>query len=283
MAILVTGARGTIGGRVLARLAASGHRVRGSARDTAAPGLPPGTETVPLDLTAPDPAAAERALQGVRTVFLYPARGRIDGFLGAAVAAGVEHLVLLSSPASYLPHEYDGPIGLTHRAIERAVEESGLPHTVLYPSWLATNAARDWAPQLRAAGAVALVHPEAQVSPIHPADIAEVAADLLTSETHRGRLLVLSGPESRSQRELVGVLGTLLGRAIPIERLDEDAALQRRPPWLPEPVLRALLRAEAAAAGLPAPLTNAVERITGRPARGFETWAAENLAAFQVN
>ncbi|KJE19879.1 hypothetical protein FF36_05822 [Frankia torreyi] len=50
----------------------------------------------------------------------------------------MRYLVLLSSPASSEVGEFDQPIGLVHRAVERAVAESGIAHTVLYPSWLAT-------------------------------------------------------------------------------------------------------------------------------------------------
>ncbi|MER7131809.1 NmrA family transcriptional regulator, partial [Streptosporangium saharense] len=64
MTILVTGARGDIGGRLVSLLAEKltegGHRVRGSARDTAALRLPEGAETAELDLV--DPHGAEHAL-----------------------------------------------------------------------------------------------------------------------------------------------------------------------------------------------------------------------------
>lgn len=84
--------------------------------------------------------------------------------------------------------------------MEKALEVSGLPHTLLYPSWLATNAARDWAGQIRAAGSVALPFPEAQFNPIHPGDVAEVAARLLTDASCRARLQVLTGHPARSFR-----------------------------------------------------------------------------------
>jgi nucleoside-diphosphate-sugar epimerase len=48
MTILVTGARGNIGSRVIAKLAEAGHSVRGSARDASALRLPAGTDAVEL-------------------------------------------------------------------------------------------------------------------------------------------------------------------------------------------------------------------------------------------
>lgn len=100
MTILVTGARGSIGSRVITRLDAAGHPVRGSARDLTTLRLPSGVEAVELDLTDPGVAGAD-ALRGVEAVFLYPVIGSVDAFLERAAKAGVRYLVLLSSPASY--------------------------------------------------------------------------------------------------------------------------------------------------------------------------------------
>ncbi|GAA1955346.1 NAD(P)H-binding protein [Kitasatospora viridis] len=275
MTILVTGARGNLGGRLFRLLAQRGHAVRGSARAAAG-----GDGLVELDLTAPA-EQAERALRGVEAVFLYPARGPVDGFLRAAGEAGVRHVVLLSSPAAYEAHEHDRALGLAHRAVERALDASGLGYTVLYPSWLATNAARDWAGSVGSTGTVEIAFPEAQFNPIHPDDVAAVAAELLTGRAHRARMQVLTGPRSMRLREVVAELGAALGRELRVEELSREQALERRAAWLPEPVLSALLDAAEAAVGVPAPVTNAVERITGRPARSFGEWAAANREPFE--
>lgn len=283
MTILVTGARGSIGGRVAAKLLEGGHPVRGSARDLAAPApLPAGLDdVVELDVTAPEAdlaPLAEKALRDVDAIFLYPARGAIDGFLTAA--AGVRYVVLLSSPASYEAGEFDRPIGLAHRAVEKSLARSGLHHTVLYPGWLATNARRDWFEEIRRTGRIGIYSPDAQVNPIHPDDIAEVAADLLTRIAFRGRMQLLTGPESLRLRELVAMLGDGLGEPVRLDELTFDQALERRAPWMPEPVMRVLLESAAASVGVPAPVNNAVERITGHPARSFHAWAQDQRAYF---
>lgn len=104
----------------------------GLGRDAAALRLPAGANAVELDITSPH--NAEEALRGVDTVFLYPTLGETDGFLKAAREADVEYVVLLSSPACYESGEHDRPIGLAHRAVERSLEDSGLRHTIIYPS-----------------------------------------------------------------------------------------------------------------------------------------------------
>jgi uncharacterized protein YbjT (DUF2867 family) len=275
--ILVTGMHGNIGSRVASRLVEAGHRVRGSSRNPTSP--PAGVEAVELDLTEPRGAAA--ALAGVETVFLYPVRGPVDGFLDAARKADVQHLVLLSSPAAYEVHEHDRLIGLVHRVVEQAVQDSGLSHTVLYPSWLASNTRRDWGEQIRTLGRVGIAYPDAQVNPIHIDDIAEVAADVLTRDAHRSRMLVLTGPESVSQRSLVDVLAEVRGAPIEVDELTREQALDKRPAWMPEQVLDALLDVAAAAVDVPATVTNGVERVTGQPSRTFREWALAHRADFR--
>nr|BFF27098.1 hypothetical protein GCM10025732_50630 [Glycomyces mayteni] len=98
---------------------------------------------------------------------------------------------------------------------------SGLPHTVLYPSWLGSNVFRDWAGQVRA-GRVPIAFPEWQINPIHLGDVAEVAVDLLTRPQFRGRSLVLTGPESLTQRQAVAAVAAELGRPVEVEELTRE-------------------------------------------------------------
>ena len=277
MTILVTGVQGGIGSRVAKTLVEAGRRVRGSSRNPTS--VPAGVEPVQLDLI--EPRGAAEALDGVEAVFLYPVRGgSVEAFLDAARKAEVQHVVLLSSPGAYEVHEHDRIIGIVHRAVERAVQDSGLSHTVLYPSWLATNARRDWAEQIRTSGRVGIAYPDAQVNPIHIDDVAEVAADVLTRPTHRSRMLVLTGPASVPQRSLVDVLADVRGAPIAVDELTREQALERRPEWMPEAVLEVLLDVSAASVDGPAAITNTVERVTGHPSRTFREWAIAHRGDF---
>lgn len=278
MTVLVTGARGNIARHVVSRLHAAGHRVRATARDLGTLSVPDGVETVELDLT--DPGGFGDAFRGVDAVFLYTTRGSAAPFLSAAREAGVRYVVLLSSPASYEAAEYRGPIGRIHRAAEETVGESGLDYTILYPSWLATNARRDWGAAVRAGEPVELAYPATQCAPIHPDDVAEVAVDLLVRDTHRSRMQILTGPESMRMDEAVATVGAALGRTIAMRKISREDALARREPWLAAEILESLLDSAAAAVGRPASITNAVERITGRPARSLREWVAENRGDF---
>lgn len=116
---------------------------------------------------------------------------------------------------------------------------------------------------------------------MHIDDVAEVAADLLTRDRFRGRTQILTGPESLRQRDVVGILADVLGRPVPVDELTREQAMAARPDWMPEPILDTLLDVAAAAVGVPAPINNTVERITGHRSRGFDDWAEANRAAFE--
>ncbi|SNQ51362.1 NmrA family protein [Frankia canadensis] len=280
MTILVTGASGNIGSRLVATLARSGYPARGSSRDATTLRLPAGVELAELDLTDSGPSAA-KALRGVEAIFLYPVIGTIDAFVAAAVEAGVRYVVLLSSPAAYEVGEFDRPIGRIHRAVERAVADSGLEHTVLYPSWLATNTRRDWADQIRATGRVAMAFADAAVTPIHPEDIAEVAAHLLTQKTFRSRMQILTGPRSMRMRDAVAIIGDVLGVEVTVDDVTREQAWELDQGRIPRPILESLLDVAAATVGQTASVTNTVERITGHPARSLRSWLDANRGDFQ--
>ncbi|MBN6037296.1 SDR family oxidoreductase [Amycolatopsis sp. 195334CR] len=279
MTVLVTGARGNIGSRLVAELARRRHPVRASARDLTGLVLPDGVEPVRLDLL--EPHNAEAALAGVDAIFLYPTRTAPTEFLAAAEKAGVRYVVLLSSPDVF-EGAPDNPIRRGHLAAERAVRESGLRHTVIYPGWLASDARRDWGEQIRTGDRVGIAHPEGQFTPIHEDDIAEVVAELLTTDRYHGHSLTLTGPESLSQAEIVAVLAEELGRPIAVEALTRQQAHDRREPWMPEAILDHLITVAERAGAMPAPVNNTVERFTGHPPRTFRQWAAEHKEHFSA-
>jgi len=84
---------------------------------------------------------------------------------------------------------------------------------------------------------------------------------------------VLTGPESLTQAEQVQIIGDVLGRKLVFQEMTPAES------GLPD----MLLNAWAAAVGIPAYVTNAVAEITGRKARTFREWAAENADAFRVD
>lgn len=274
---LVTGARGRIGRAVVARLRAAGGPVRAASRHPAGLDLPADVETVELVLS--DPATFAGALRGARRVFLYPEPAGIDELLHAAGAAGVEHVVLLSSSSVTAPGAEGDPLARPSLEVERALARSRLPTTLLRPDAFASNAL-GWARPVRARLPVQLAHPDAHVAAVHPDDVADVAVAALTGDVLTGRTLTLTGPESLTFRRQLAVIGGLLGREVVVERVDREQAVRQMGARVPAAVAAALLDLWADACAGPAPVRDTAQTVLGVPARTFGRWAGENLAAF---
>jgi uncharacterized protein YbjT (DUF2867 family) len=273
MTILITGARGNVGRGVLLRLHAAGHSLRASSREPRQLEVPDGVETVTLDLAKPD--TFDAALDGVTRVFLYAEPEGIDAFVRSAEAAGVEHVVLLSSSAALSPTAMDNPLGRHHVLVERALLRSTIPVTILRPDAFAGNAF-GWLPAIRAGGPVEQAYPDANVAPIHEDDIADVAQIALAGDRLTGEAITLTGPRSISLREQIQVVAGRLGRDIVVHELTRAEAERAMAQYMPAEFVTSLLDFWAGAVGRPAPVSDA-ERVTGKPARTFEQWVDEHI------
>jgi uncharacterized protein YbjT (DUF2867 family) len=278
--ILITGATGLIGSLVVRKLVASGEKVRAVTRDPATAAMP---DVVGGDPSRPTTIAA--ALDGVHAVFLNP---RAVGtaapeLLGLARELGVRKAVALAAtnvdddPARQ-PSRYRGDY---NREVEAAVIDSGLDWVSLRPSMFATNAIGLWAEVIRADDVVRGPYPEAAWAPLAEDDLAEVAALALSTDRLVGRRVELTGPDSLTQAEMIGVIGTVIGRDLRTERVPRAVAEAHLiEQGFPVGFARALLDLQAEYAARPAPVSGELAEILGRPARSFADWVADNAAAF---
>ncbi|MEU4213350.1 NAD(P)H-binding protein [Streptomyces sp. NPDC026206] len=281
MTILITGARGTVGQAVLNRLHAAGLSVRAASANPAELAVPAGIEVAELLLDRPETFPA--ALRGVRQVFLYPEPGGIHDLIKAADAAGVEHVVLLSSSSVLGPDAGTDPLASHSLKVERALADSDLTCTFLRPDAFASNAL-GWAYLIGRNMPVQLAYPDAHIAPIHPADIADIAAEALTGDSLKGRSITLTGTQSLTFREQLAVLSGILGRDIPMVPITHAEAEQQMSQYMPAQMAASLLALWAAAASAgPAAIADTTHTLLGRPARTFEQWARENAAAFIRN
>ncbi|MGW0394068.1 NAD(P)H-binding protein [Streptomyces sp. NPDC003042] len=271
MSILVTGARGAVARSLSALLTARGIPHRQASRSPDSPG------TVHCDLT--DPATFPEALAGVRSVFLYAEAAAVDTFVKEAVTAGVEHVVLLSSSSVLGPDPAANPLSAGHLAVEEALLTSPLRSTLLRPGSFASNAL-GWAWSLKSGRPVRLPFPGSFCDPVHETDVAEAALAVLTEPSLAGRAYTLTGPQSLTFATQLAILGSLLGRPIRCERVTAEQWKAEVDGYIPGPYADALLDYWAASEGLPVEITDAVEQLTGHPARSFETWAEDHAADF---
>jgi hypothetical protein len=171
MTVLVTGSRGTVATTLIPLLLKRGVAVRAGSAGPSRSSLPDGVLAVPCNLR--DPATFPAALEGVDSVFLYAEPSEIDAFIEEAAAAGVGHIVLLSS-TSALDGPSDNPLGDKHLTVEKALSASSVQSTFLRSGTFAGNALA-WAWPIKAGKAVDLAFPGAHTDPVHELDVAEAA------------------------------------------------------------------------------------------------------------
>ncbi|MEV5939177.1 NAD(P)H-binding protein [Streptomyces sp. NPDC051994] len=278
MTVLITGSRGKVATTLIPLLRERGLAVRAASASPDKLTLPDGVDRVVCDLD--DPATFPAALAGVESVFLYANPKHIEAFLAEAKAAGVQHIVLLSSSSVLQPDADTNAIAAMHRAVERTLEASGIQSTFLQPGAFSGNAL-GWSWSIKSTGTVDLPYPGAQASPIHEADIAEAALAVLTTPELRGRAYHLTGPASLSAAEQVAILAEASGRPLTVTPVTGEAWKQSVAEFMPSGVADALLSYFAASEGRPDAVTTAVEELTGHPARTFASWAHENADAFR--
>ncbi len=278
--ILVTGATGRVGGRVLARLAEAGAPARALTRDPSRASFPDGVETA---VGSPgDTAAAAAALRGATAVFLVlvgDVATEVRGFAAAVRGLDAPPRIVLLSSSSVL-HPVRHRIGDEHAEAEAAVAVLGPEWTFLRPGPFHSNALW-WAGSIRQTGAVRCLVGNRPGAPIDPDDVAAIAVSALTEPGHAGLAHDLTGPQTLTSGDQVRVLSRVVGRPIGFAVATEEQAVE------------AFARAggdRAAAAGNIAALRSrlvpwavpngAARRLLGREPRRFHDWAAANAAAF---
>lgn len=269
MTVLVTGARGAVGSSVLAGLHAAGVPARAAGRD---PEKLPEGDRVRLDLT--DPSSFGPALEGVDRVFVYVTED-LRPFARAAASAGVRHAVLLSSESVLTePDPEPGGIAAHHAEAEAALRGAGVPTTALRPGAFCGNV-RQWSAGINE-GVVDLPYPRSATAPIDERDIGDVAVAALLADP-RDESPHLTGPESLTQAEQVGIVAEHLGRPIEARAVDPDVVRDRMARFMPATVVDSLFRYWRETDGVPALVTDEVQRRSGHPARTFRAYVAERL------
>jgi uncharacterized protein YbjT (DUF2867 family) len=269
--VMVTGASGRVGRRVVAGLLSRGVAVRALSRDPDAAGLPRGAEVVRADLSMPD--TLDGSLRGIDVVFLvWPfltAEGA-SAFL-EVVRKHARRVVFLSAIGA----------DSKHATIERLIERSELEWTFLRASGFAANTLV-WAGQIRAEGVVRWPYGAAARSLIHEADVAEVAVRALTEDRHAGARHVLTGPQALTQVEQLRTIAAVIGRPLRYEELSPaDARRQLVADGWPPSFVDSALRYWATLVSSPELVTPTVQTITGRPPRSFRDWVLDHAAAFR--
>ncbi|KUN10390.1 NAD(P)-dependent oxidoreductase [Streptomyces yokosukanensis] len=272
--VLVIGATGTTGSRTAAQLIAAGRRVRAASRRAT---RLPGADAVRFDWYDPDTHGA--ALAGAGGVYLVPPVGDPDPaavmlpFLHRARAAGVQRAVLLSSSA--IPEGGPG-VGAVHQALPGLFEQ----WAVLRPSWFMQNftGAHVHARSIREDGVILTATGTGRVGFVDADDIAAVAVRALTDDRAPDTDLVLTGPEALGYDDIAAVVTEVTGRPVVHRQLTYEQMRDRLAAQMPLEFAAMLAGMDRAIAeGAEDRTTDAVQRLTGRPAHSFRAVAEREL------
>lgn len=279
MSHLITGATGSIGRHIVDQLLAMGEDVHAISRRPSEAKLPNEVKVFGGDLTSGD--IQDGVFDGVKSVFLFPADGDIRPFLDKAKVAGVEHIVVLSSLAAAAEHarDLDSASYRHHKAIEQAVEASGIPYTFLRPGSFANNL-RFWSHSIKTSGTVYGPYPQSAQSLIHEADVAAVAVAALTTDGHKGATYALTGPQSLTQAEQLRTIGVSIGRELTYQVITPEQFKQSMSAFMPEDIIKQLLNYWSDTVEQPDLVRPTVEQVIGRPARTLAEWVADHKADF---
>lgn len=280
MAYLITGATGSVGRHVVDQLLGRGADVRVLTRKPDQAQFPAEVKVFGGDLSAGE--VQPGAFDQVKRMFVFPASGDIRPFLAKAQAAGVEQCVVLSSlaAAAEAPRDLRSSSYHHHRAIEQAVEESGLEYTFLRPGSFANNLLF-WSYTVKNMGMVAGPYPQSAQSLIHEADVADVAATILTTDGHGGEKYPLTGPESLTQAEQLNTIGAAIGRDLTYHVITPAEWSQSMRQFMPEDMIAMLLEYWSDTVAQPDVVRPTVTQITGKPGRTLAQWALDHVADFR--
>jgi len=196
------------------------------------------------------PESLNSALEGINTLLLISGSEvgkrtkQHSNVIEAAKKAGVQWIVytsLLHADTSSLS------LAVEHRATEAALQEAGIPFTLLRNGWYTENYTGS-IPGAMAGGAFIGSAGEGKISAAARADFADAAVAVLTSAGHEGKIYELAGDESFILSDLAAEISRQTGKDIPYKNLPEaDYAALLTSFGLPEGLAQAIAGWDVAA------------------------------------
>ncbi len=271
MKILVTGATGQLGSKVVEALLASvpAERLAVSVRDTEKANdlHSRGVEVRHGDFD--DPASLDIAFAGVDRLLIVSTQGdnetRIRQHLAAVSAAeraGVGFIAYTSATNAEESSLFLVPV---HRETEEAIRKTGIPYSFLRNNWYIENeigtiqGVLAGAPLVTSAGV-------GKVGWASRGDYAQAAAKVLAGNGHENTVYELSG-SLITHEDLAAVLSKVLDREVPIQQVDDETyAKIMAGAGVPEQVVPILVAIQSAIRdGVLEIESNDLPKLLGRP------------------
>lgn len=278
--VLVTGATGNTGSGLVPALRSAGVDVRAFVRNEskAQPLKDAGAEIVVGDLDRPE--TIEPAVEGVDKIYLLTWNGptqaqQAENVIKAAKQAGKPHLVR---------HSMWGPesrIIKQGRQVEEALKSSGLPWTLLKPTFFMQNTMMA-AQTIASDGVIYLAMKDGKLGMIDLRDIVDAAVAVLTGSGHEGKSYILTGPAAISFHDVAATFSKVLGKDVKYVSVPGEAALDSMlgigmPEWIAKGYVELF---EGFSENFANRATDNVAILTGHPARSFEQFARDYAQVF---
>ena len=210
--VLVTGATGNVGSEVARSLKSTVTDIRAAITNVKdVDRVEKGIRTVLLDFE--NPATFATALTDINKVFLIrpPQMGdpkQLYPFIDACKAADVKHIVFLSLLG--VQHNPLAP----HGYIEKHIIKSGIPYTLLRPSFFMQNLSTTHLQDIVKHNEIFVPAGKGKTSFIDVRDIASVAAKILSEAGPTNNAYELTGAEALNYYEVSDILSQVTGRKI---------------------------------------------------------------------
>jgi uncharacterized protein YbjT (DUF2867 family) len=264
--ILVIGATGKTGSRVVERLTKLGHQVR------------PGTRSNTPAFDWDDPSTFSHALNGMDRVYVvyYPdlavpgAKEAISLLTEAAKEQRLRKLVLLSGKGETEAEK-----------CEKIVADSGLDYTLVRASWFNQNFSESFLLDPLLAGEVALPMSEAEIPFVDADDIAEVVTKVLLDDSFNGQTVTVTGPQKLTFKQVVDTIALETKRKINFQAISIDEFSQAmKADGLPDDYVWLFTYLFKEVLGNPEnqQVSNDIERVLGRKAISFSEYVQKTAA-----
>ena len=282
--ILVTGATGRVGYRLMEALADAGADVTAMVRVEAKAADLPGTpEHVVATFDDPPPESVMRKFD--RIFLLSPEleeQAALETvFIDAVARAGHQpHIVKICADGFQDP-DCDVRFMLAHRQVAMHLDALDLPVTYLASATYMEDLLAP-AQTIRRTGVIAAPAGQGRIGWVAATDVANAAARVLTSPGHENATYVLTGPEALGYREVAAQFSPVLGWQVeyedqPPEQAREGMLANGLAPWEADGNLE---RFEWIRQGGAATVTGTVRELTGNDPRPIQDWLSDSRASF---
>ena len=258
----VFGGTGNTGGQVVAALKAKGTDFTCIVRDPGAAKAKLGDDVKVVQGDLSDPSSLDGALEGAKR-------------------AGVSYIVEASGSEKGITPDSPSQIMQMHYQVENKVRDSGIKWAISRPNFFMSNLMGMAEPVAKMGKLISALPLDTVISMIHPADIGESVAELLTNQERAGREYFLAGP-AITMGDVVKGISDAVGKEIEYVQVPPEAARgameeKGMPDWL---IAHMGAMMGICGRGDMADETDWVQQLTGHAPRTLSEWLGGAKAAF---